>query len=436
MLALSLVLQEAKILQTPGNESLKQLMEEQALDSIEAWRSSTWQQLSANLHAEHEFPAPERFRGLKSSIDRLLEHEANAQAERLVEHYRNMIDVAMKRMSVSDLRRRELASHALPVSAVTANGKPSQPVPIGEFYMGWLEKKNRFGKWQRRWVVLSPEKRKLYYFAHPEENPARGAASLIGCHVFPEVFEDGEFDEMAFKLVFKREPGQPTGLDMPFNLGGKTKTSVALTLRSSSAGTKAEWLDMIGKAILGDSIRNKRSTGSGIDLVADSSGVEGKTERKISSQIFEDNGNERVSDAQPSQERRRPKRRSKSVVSFSIGQSGVEEADDGGDDGSDDGNHLEQDAPVSHPEIVSEEALAEELALFEEISKQAESALPSAEEALMLECISKAVRSYMIDSQRLIVEQAAKIVKDGMLPFKHARELHDELLKGVLAVDA
>ena len=139
-------LEEAKILQAPGNESLKQLMEEQALESIEAWRRSTWQQLSANLHAEHEFPAPERFRSLKASIDRLLEHEANVQAERLVEHYRNMIDVAMKRMSVSDLRKRELASHALPASAVGAVGsKAMLPTPVGAFYMGWLEKKNRFG---------------------------------------------------------------------------------------------------------------------------------------------------------------------------------------------------------------------------------------------------------------------------------------------------
>ena len=139
-------LEEAKILQAPGNESLKQLMEEQALESIEAWRRSTWQQLSANLHAEHEFPAPERFRSLKASIDRLLEHEANVQAERLVEHYRNMIDVAMKRMSVSDMRKRELASHALPASAVGAVGsKAMLPTPVGAFYMGWLEKKNRFG---------------------------------------------------------------------------------------------------------------------------------------------------------------------------------------------------------------------------------------------------------------------------------------------------
>ena len=291
------------------------------------------------------------------------------------------------------------------------------------------------GKWQRRWVVLSPEKQKLYYFAHPEENPARGTASLVGCHVFPEVFEDGEFDELAFKLVFKQAPGQAAGLDLPFSFGGKTKQAAALTLRAGSAGTKAEWLDMVGKTILGESdVRGAGGKGSGglgaqVDLVVDASG---KAERKISSQVFEDEDGskgEKERATRGDSERRRPKRRGKSLASFSIGKRGIEEADDGElDDGGDD-----EGQSMDRSELISDEALADELALFEEVSAQAEQALPSAEEAIMLECISQAVRSYMLDSQRLIVEQASKIVKDGMLPFKHARELHDELLGVVLA---
>ncbi len=291
------------------------------------------------------------------------------------------------------------------------------------------------GKWQRRWVVLSPEKQKLYYFAHPEENPARGTASLVGCHVFPEVFEDGEFDELAFKLVFKQAPGQAAGLDLPFSFGGKTKQAAALTLRAGSAGTKAEWLDMVGKTILGESdVRGAGGKGSGglgaqVDLVVDASG---KAERKISSQVFEDEDGskgEKEGATRGDSERRRPKRRGKSLASFSIGKRGIEEAVDGElDDGGDD-----EGQSMDRSELISDEALADELALFEEVSAQAEQALPSAEEAIMLECISQAVRSYMLDSQRLIVEQASKIVKDGMLPFKHARELHDELLGVVLA---
>jgi len=293
------------------------------------------------------------------------------------------------------------------------------------------------GKWQRRWVVLSPEKQKLYYFAHPEENPARGTASLVGCHVFPEVFEDGEFDELAFKLVFKQAPGQAAGLDLPFSFGGKTKQAATLTLRAGSAGTKAEWLEMVGKTILGESdVRGAGGKGSGrlgaqVDLVVDASG---KAARKISSQVFEDEDGskgEKEGATRGGSERRRPKRRGKSLVSFSIGKRGVEEADDGElDDGGDD---EDEGQSMDRSELISDEALADELALFEEVSAQAEQALPSAEEALMLECISQAVRSYMLDSQRLIVEQASKIVKDGMLPFKHARELHDELLGAVLA---
>ena len=445
--AFEMSMEEATILQAPGNETLKQLMEDQAVDSISSWRDSTWQQLSANLHAEHEFPAPETFRRLKSSIDRLLEHEANAQAERLVEHYRNMIDVAMKRMSMSDLRRRELSSHALPAALVAGGGKgvAATPPAIGEFYMGWLEKKSRFGKWQRRWVVLSPEKRRLYYFAQPEEGHARGAATLVGCHVFPEVFEDGEYDDMAFKLVFKQEGGQQQSVLPDLGLG-RTKSVVALTLRASSAGTKEEWLEMIGRCILGGRIRGKQ-TGPGVDIIADSSSpVEGggparsdKAERKISAQVFagEDDVGADNQGKPPAEERRRPKRRNKSVVSFSIAnRAEVEDADDdeeGGAQGKGRGGEEDDEFPASSAEIISADALAEEMALFEEVSAQADQAVPTAEEALMLECISQAVREYMVDCQRLIVEQASKIIKDGMLPFKHARELHADLLKAVLA---
>ena len=447
--ALEMSLEEATTLQAPGNETLKQVMEDQAVESINSWRDSTWQQLSANLHAEHEFPAPQTFRRLKSSIDSLLEHEANAQAERLIEHYRNMIDVAMKRMSMSDLRRRELSSHALPGALVGEGGEggkgvAGKPPAVGEFYMGWLEKKNRFGKWQRRWVVLSPEKRRLYYFAQPEEDHARGAATLVGCHVFPEVFEDGEYDDMAFKLVFKQEDGKQQSLLSDLGLGG-TKPVVALTLRASSAGTKEEWLDMIGKCILGK-IRDKHTT-PGVDIVADSSSAAGdvgdvgtgKAERKISSQVFAEDGGATADDQSkaPAEERRRPKRRNKSVVSFSIVSRGeVEEADDekeGDAHGDDRDEECGGETPASSAEIISAEALAEEMALFEEVTAQADRAVPTAEEAMMLECIAQAVREYMVDCQRLIVEQASKIIKDGMLPFKHARELHADLLKAVLA---
>ena len=444
--AFELSLEEATTLQAPGNETLRQLMEDQAIESIKSWRDSTWQQLSANLHAEHEFPAPQTFRRLKSSIDSLLEHEANAQAERLIEHYRNMIDVAMKRMSMSDVRRRELSSHALSGTLIAEGGKgdAAKPPAIGEFYMGWLEKKSRFGKWQRRWIVLSPEKRRLYYFAHPEEDHARGAATLVGCHVFPEVFEDGKYDEMAFKLVFKQEHGQQQSLLSDLGLAG-TKSVVALTLRASSAGTKEEWLDMIGKCILGN-MRGKQ-TAPGVDIVADSSSPAGlmgtgKAERKISSQVFteDDDATSGNQNKAPAEERRRPKRRNRSVVSFSImNPAGVEEADDDEEEGGAHKNDRnggvgeEEDLPACPAEVISADALAEEMALFEEVSAQADQAVPTAEEAVMLECISQAVREYMVDCQRLIVEQASKIIKDGMLPFKHARELHADLLKAVLA---
>lgn len=81
---------------------------------------------------------------------------------------------------------------------------------------------------------------------------------------------------------------------------------------------------------------------------------------------------------------------------------------------------------------VTDECLAAEMALFDEIAQQASQSTPSHEETIMLSCISEAVRNYMVDSQKLITEQASKIIADGMLPMLHKDELHTSLLKAIL----
>ena len=423
--ACAMALEECQLLQAPGNEALKQLMEEQAYDAIDCWKTITWDQLARNLHAEVEFPAPERFRSLRASIDRLLQHEAMMQAQRLVQHYQNMIEISMKSLAlggndIAAMRRNELTSHAINPSLT------KEPIAMAEFYMGWLEKRNRFGRWQRRWFVVSAAKKRLWYFAHPEEQPARGAASLVGCAIYPDVVQEDSFNELVFRLVFRQNEGDVQDDSQQWlnmltpGAPGKTKSGImSLTLRASTLGAKAEWMDMIGKAILGESIKPSRNV---CDINAE---IGGTTERKISTQVFpeeeDEESGEKTTDEEGKQNRRRPMRQSTKRTNTTIASFSISKVE------CDDDQEEEEDVGT-----VTDECLAAEMALFDEIAQQASQSTPSHEETIMLSCISEAVRNYMVDSQKLITEQASKIIADGMLPMLHKDELHTSLLKAIL----
>lgn len=395
--AAELAMEECELLKAPRNEGLKQLMEEQAYESIDEWKDKTWDQLSRNLHAEVEFPDPQRFQSLRRAIDTLLEEESRKQTERLINHYQNMIQISMKSLKLQHadivaMKRESLSSHTINLEARSV---AAEPLACAQFYMGWLEKKNRFGRWQRRWVVLSAEKKRLWYFAHPEEQPARGAASLVGCSVFPDLHEDGA-NELTFRVSFAEDTTtRPTTNDKAFFYGGKTKSDMScLTLRAPTMSSKSEWLDMIGKAIVGESIKDSPLMAS-----------ESNAERKISTQIFEED--EPGMEEKHEEEETKQKRTKKPVRTKTLKSHGVTIEDEEEDD---------------------TQRLEAEKALFNEIAQQTETAAPSDEETIMLACVTKAVQEYMVGCQSSICEQASKIIADGMLPMLHRDELHTYLL--------
>ena len=179
---------------------------------------------------------------------------------------------------------------------------------------------------------------------------------------------------------------------------------------------------MIGKAILGESIKPSADSTNVCNITAE---IDGTAERKISTQVFpedEEPAQEETAQKDPNeqkQDRRRPvrqstKRTNTTIASFSISK---EECDDNDDD---------------DDEQTKEDSLLKELALFEEIAEQASQAVPSHEETIMLSCIADAVKHYMLDSQKLITEQASKIIADGMLPMLRKDELHTSLLNAIL----
>ena len=220
-----MAIEESKALQSPKNEALKNLIEEQALETISDWKNATWEQLSRNLHAELEFPAPERFRRLKSSIDRLLEQESMKQAERMAAHYQHMLEVSLNNLKLQQadirtMKRDVVTSHAI----LDKKNAPMEEPEWTEFYMGWLDKQNRFGRWQRRWFAISAEQKRMWYFGNPEEQPARGAASLEACTIVPES-ESG--NPLEFHIFFSFDPSSSPASSQ---IGYRTVSYTHLTL--------------------------------------------------------------------------------------------------------------------------------------------------------------------------------------------------------------
>lgn len=412
-----LAMEECTLLQGVKNENMKRAVEDQVLESLKEWNKATWEQLSRNLHAEVEFPAPERFRALREYIDQLMEKESIKQAERLSIHYRHMLEASLRKLKLSESNLKEMKQDILSSHAVQGIENKEGPEIHAkpewtEFYMGWLEKKNRYGMWQRRWFAVSSEKQRLWYFAHPEEQPARGAAWLKNCILIDKI---PGADPLEFQLIFSSEysasKDQVISSSQKLLSGSKTKVDMqAITARASSEASKQEWLRMLSRAIRGQMLGQ-----STINIAAIQDGLgQNKTERKISSKVFPDEEAcphiEEMINKSGENKVRKP-RRNKTLRSHGV------DIDDMGNQKND---------------IDEEERLQAEIQLYDEILEQAAKASPTEEEALLLGCVTKAVKEYMIDCQQTITEQASKIIADGMLPMLRSNELHNSILQTLL----
>ena len=113
-------------------ETIQQLLLDQAESLVRGWHDQTWDQLGRNLHAEAEFPAPERFSKLKSRLQQLLAAAASAQTAKLNEEYKRMLQETLH-----TLENRGIKQH-MPVPVVAQEIKPAEEEPPSwsEFYMG------------------------------------------------------------------------------------------------------------------------------------------------------------------------------------------------------------------------------------------------------------------------------------------------------------
>lgn len=410
-----------------ADDALRHLLLDQAENLVEQWRDQTWEQLRRNLHAEAEFPAPERFAKLKSRLQELLGAEAAKQAARQNEiHRRMLLD------TLHQLQNANIKSPFAPIK--------EEPPSWSEFFMGWLMKQNRHGIWQRRWFALSIRQQRFWYFANPEEQPARGTGDLVGAKVLSvkeqqeEVDVDGEIENKhpkIFRIIFHASDTPITGenpvraLPIPPEAqkavevltGQKTKTlTMELTLRAATVTSKNQWCDMLNKAIIGvpeePKVEEAANTGGG-NRISDPF-VEDKDDshhvgRKISTKVFRQG-----SKAEKTEEESRNKKNNTAV---SVCSSEDEEEK----------SSLDSQGNDAEEEEDEESRLDREMALFDEIAAQAEYTATTEEQAI-LECVSLAVREYIVDALGYLTEQASRVIADGMLPVSRAEELHSKLL--------
>lgn len=452
-----------------ADDAVRQLLFNQAENLVEQWRDQTWEQLRRNLHAEAEFPAPERFAKLKSRLQELLGAEAAKQAARQNEVYKRMLmDTLNQLQSTATLKSHPLhltnslpptpigkaAARAAPARSIV---KEEEPPSWSEFFMGWLMKENRHGLFQRRWFALSIRQQKLWYFANPEEQPARGTGHLIGAKIISLIDaaeEEEEFDEdrenkkqKTFRIVFSSIADQ-NQVAIPLEAqkaaealtGQKTKTlTTEMTLRAASVASKNQWCEMLNKAIIGvpEAPKVEQASaavaagngGLGLSVGQVSSSiqpdpfVEDRNDsthvgRKISTKIFHEKEEESNKTVKKNKDNK--KKATREARSVSNTSSEEEEKSSPTEE------HVSSD---EEKEEENEEARAErEMALFDEIAAQAEyTATP--EEKAVLECVSLAVKEYIVDALGYLTEQASRIIADGMLPVTRAEELHSKLLR-------
>jgi PH domain len=446
-----------------ADDAVRHLLLDQAENLVEQWRDQTWEQLRRNLHAEAEFPAPERFAKLKSRLQELLGAEAAKQAARQNEVYKRMLLDTLHQLQNTNVNSKSplpLVHPSLPPTSTKTAAviKKEEPPSWSEFFMGWLLKQNRHGLWQRRWFALSLRQQRFWYFANPEEQPARASGDLVGAKIVSlleqqeDEYYDGEGEtkqQKTFKIVFRGGDIPITGqnqvraLSIPPEAqkaaealtGQKTKTlTTELILRATTVSSKNQWCEMLNRAIIGipeepkameaapaaaavQNISVEHAPIVGPDPFVEDKDDSTRVGRKISTKVFQNAKEEKKNN------KKNNKNTSKKTSAVSVSSS---EADDEKDSPTFSENNTEEE---DEEEEESDEAREErEMALFEEIAAQAEYTA-TAEEQAVLECVSLAVREYIVDALGYLTEQASRIIADGMLPLTRAEELHSKLLR-------
>lgn len=159
---------------------------------LEARRDATSGLIQSTLAAEAGFPSTPAFLELRS---RLMQQPALEKATREPEK----IETEPAEAAANQIRAEpNVGSETEPVSA------PARPKPLNSYYVGWLEKKSRRGRWQRRWVVLNNALRQVWYSHKPDAMETKGLVDLSKAQALPgeQIFGDGPSTLSGFVRLF------------------------------------------------------------------------------------------------------------------------------------------------------------------------------------------------------------------------------------------
>ena len=471
-----------------AHDYIQDMLLVQAESLINTWHTNTWQQLSNNLHAEVEFPAPHMFEKLKTRLQNLLAAAAAQQAARQIDAYRQLLQDTLNKLEgpSSSLSKKKLQLQAaqpppLKTQIQQQEEEEEEPPSWSEFYMGWLEKKNRHGLWQRRWFALSLRQKRIWYFKSPEEQPARGTADLTCAQISGVTEEESNEEHTTFRITLPpgitpvaEQQQQQTQSGLPSEAqeaaaaltGAATKIiSMALTLRAASLESKHQWLDMLGKAIIGipEPVQHQQQRfpdpalaaaapppfpdGSDEDTAADPSSPVG---RKISTKVFRDDEVPQSRQQQQQQHSVKTKRGGSSSEEESSSSSSSSSStprdrhhhhnkkNKGKLNDDDEMDEIDASAAEEEQEEEDEDARSErEQQLFDEIAAQSTQTNPSPEELAVLECAIVSIREYVVEAVARLTEQASKVVADGMLlTSEREAEMHEVLLRVLMPMPA
>jgi hypothetical protein len=415
------------------DEALRDLLLNRARGAVDAWRDATRAQLSRNLHAEAEFPAPERFAALRARLAALTAAAAKRRAAETDALLRAQLLLSNPAAVVAPAPLVEAVEEAS--AAEGTKGTEAAP-EWSTHFMGWCDKLASDGRWQRRWVVLSAPERRLYYFHMPEEQPARGAADLAGALVAADPVHG------AAALTVLLHPGgaaAAAAAGAPPLTGERTKRRArALTLRAATPEGARQWLAMLERAAAGGGapapLVKAKAAGADMDSAPGSPSAV-PVGRKISTQVFGSVASPVAGTTSPLAAPAPAASPPRALEAADVAAARARVLAAAAADAAAARAALEAAGEEEGPAEEAARAAAE-AALFEEVAAQA-AAGPSAEEREVLAAVAEAVRAYVEEARPRLAEQAARVVSDGMLPLAPARaeEMRAALLR-VLVGDA
>jgi len=165
-------------------------------------------------------------------VNNFIEIEQNAP------DYNFFREIARKRIECHSGERGDSAVHPLGAK---------QAAKENEYLMGYLEKRtHKSQKWQKRWFVLSENRRVLYYFYGPESVKPCAAIPLDNLEVVELVNtpRTQQYGPGSACKIFRLKSSDPTKSVLPHKKDGQPRT---LTIIAPNPESKAEWVDAIRK---------------------------------------------------------------------------------------------------------------------------------------------------------------------------------------------